>query len=312
MSGTFEALLYDSLATRGATGAYAGLLGRANAAATAASVAAIAGAAPLLAWGGFAAVGAASVGVALLHGALALTLPVAERTESADQTKVGDRTAGEDAPFVARYLATLRGGFAEATRNRRVRHLVLIAAVLYGLTAYDEYFPAVAIEAGASATRVPLLVSLTVIGQFIGSAMGGRTATMSRRTVTIAITTAGALIAAGALVRHPVGFVAIAVGYGLTENAAVVSDAKLQDSIEGPARATVTSVAGLTSELVAVVIFAAVALGSTTLSISTMLAIVAAPMFGLAAAARRWWPGPTDRHLSAPMTRTTRVPSPQG
>ena len=69
MSGTFEALLYDSLAARGATDSYAGLLGRANSAATAASVVAIAGAAPLLARGGFAAVGVASVGVALLHGA---------------------------------------------------------------------------------------------------------------------------------------------------------------------------------------------------------------------------------------------------
>jgi MFS family permease len=312
MSGTFEALLYDSLAARGATDSYAGLLGRANSAATAASVAAIAGAAPLLAWGGFTSVGVASVGVALLHGALARSLPVAPRAESADATKDGDRPAGEDATLLARYVATLRDGLAEATGNRRVRHLVVIAAALYGLTAYDEYFPAVATEAGASATDVPLLVSLTVLGQFIGSAAAGRTATMSRRAVTIAIAAGGALIAAGALVRHPAGFVAIAVGYGLAENAAVVSDAKLQDTIEGTARATVTSVAGLTAEVVAVAIFATVALGSAQFSISTMLAIVAVPTIGVAAAVRRWWPGRSRGRFSTPMTSTTRVPSRQG
>ena len=89
MSGTFEALVYDELAERGATDAYAGLLGLANAAATAASVAAIAVAAPLLAWGGFAAVGWVSVGVAVVHGTLATLLPAAPRSASADATRDG-------------------------------------------------------------------------------------------------------------------------------------------------------------------------------------------------------------------------------
>jgi MFS family permease len=311
MSGTFEALLYDSLAARGAGDTYAGLLGRANSAATAASVAATIAAAPLLAWGGFTAVGVASVGVALLHGALAWSLPSAPRSGSADTTKASTGPTLPVASFTARYVATLRAGVAEATRHRRVRHLVVIVAALYGLTAYDEYFPAVAIEAGAQVAHVPLLVGLTVVGQFIGSAVAGRTATMSRRAVTIAIAAAGGLIAAGALVRHPAGFIAIAIGYGLTENAAVVSDAKLQDSIDGPARATVTSVAGLTSEVVAMGIFATVALGSTRFSISTMLAIVAVPTIAVAAAARRWWPG-RSCSPNAPLATTTRVPSHQG
>jgi MFS family permease len=320
MSGTFEALLYDSLAARGATDDYAGLLGRANSAATAASVAAIAGAAPLLAWGGFPAVGAVSVGVALLHGALARTLPVAPRAESADPTKDGDGAVDENAAFIARYIATLRAGVVESTRKPRVRHLVIIAAALYGLTAYDEYFPAVATEAGASANHVPLLVSVTVVGQFIGSAVAGRTAKMSHRAMTIAIAAGGTMIAAGAVARHPVGFVAIAVGYGLIENAAVISDARLQDSIEGPARATVTSVAGLSAEVVAVAIFATVALGSARFSVSAMLAVVAVPTIAVAAVARRWWPDrsggrPNSESAavrSAPRASTTRVPSRQG
>ena len=151
MSGTFEALLYDELAARGAAGDYPGLLGMANSAATAASVAAIAAAAPLLAWGGYAAVGWTSVAVAIVHGALAWALPAAPKSESADATKDAiDRVA---CPFAARYLATLRAGVTEATSHQRVRRLVVIVAVLYGLTAYDEYFPSVAREAGATSVR---------------------------------------------------------------------------------------------------------------------------------------------------------------
>ena len=164
--------------------------------------------------------------------------------------------------------------------------------MLYGLTAYDEYFPSVARDAGAMSVHVPLLVTLTVAGQFVGSALAGRTARMSRRATTIAIAVSGGLIAGGALARHPAGFVAIAIGYGLNENVAVVSEAKLQDSINGSARATVTSVSGLSSEVVAVVIFVTVGVGSSWLSTSAMLAIVAAPTLVMAVVARRWWPAP--------------------
>ena len=288
MSGTFEALLYDELAARGAAGDYPRLLGIANSAATAAGVAAIAAAAPLLAWGGYAAVGWTSVAVAIAHGALAWALPAARKTESADATKDAIDRGG--LPFAARYLATLRAGVTEAARHQRVRRLVLIVAVLYGLTAYDEYFPSVAREAGATSGDVPLLVTLTVAGQFVGSAVAGRTAQLSARATTLAIAASGALIAAGAVARHPVGFVAIAIGYGLNENVAVVTDAKLQDSITGPARATVTSVSGLSSEMVAVTIFVTVGAGSSWLSTSAMLAIVAAPTLLVAVAIAHWGP----------------------
>ena len=53
------------------------------------------------------------------------------------------------------------------------------------------------------------------------------------------------LLAAGALVRHPAGFVPIAAAMGALSLAEVLVDARLQDSIGGSARATVTSVAPL-------------------------------------------------------------------
>ena len=91
MSGTFEAWLYDELAADGATDRYAGLLGWANSAAIAANGVATVAAAPLFAWGGYAAVGWASVAAALMHGVVAWSLPAAPRTDSADATRAASR-----------------------------------------------------------------------------------------------------------------------------------------------------------------------------------------------------------------------------
>ena len=310
MSGTFEALVYDELAERDATDVYAGLLGLANAAATAASVVAIAVAAPLLAWGGFAAVGWVSVGVAAVHGTLAMLLPTARRSASADGTREDPADTSSATPFVTRYVGTLRAGLGEATSRPGVRHLVGITAVLYGLTAFDEYFPAVALEAGAPTAHVPALLALTVAGQLVGSALAGRTARLSPTAMATLIAAAGALLAAGALAHHPAGFVTIAIGYGLIESAVIASDAKLQDGISGQARATVTSVSGLSSEIVAVAIFGVVAAGSSWLSVSALLAVVSVPTLAVAAAVRRWWPSPVD--LCSPSNRTLRINSEVG
>jgi MFS family permease len=286
MSGTFEALLYDELSAVGATDAYAGLLGWANTAALAATLVATAVAAPLHAWGGYAAVGWVSVGVALVHGGLAWSLPSAPKVEEADGTTGFDGGA----TFLRRYLEMLRGGVGEATGRAPVCRLLVIAAALYGLTAYDEYFPVVAGEHGASTEQAALLVALTVSGQLAGSALAGRMASVSRRGMTTIVASSAALIAMGALAGHPVGFLAIAAGYGLMESASIVAEAKLQDVITGPARATVTSLSGLVSEVGALAVFATIATGASWLAVSTMLAIVTLPGCAIAVAVRAWWP----------------------
>jgi hypothetical protein len=60
-----------------------------------------------------------------------------------------------------------------------------------------------------------------------------------------------------ALMALPAGLVGVAVFYGLHQMVLVVVAARLQDRIEGSARATVTSVASLGTELVAIALFAA-------------------------------------------------------
>ncbi|KAA0024689.1 MFS transporter [Antrihabitans cavernicola] len=287
-SGTYEALLYDELQARDATTSYASLMGYANSAAETCNLLATVAAAPLFALGGYPLVGWVSVGVAVGHGALALSLPSAPKAMSVvEESDVGPPSG---------YVAMLRAGLGEVLRVRTVRFGVLLVALLFGFTAFDEYFALLANEAGVATATVPLLIGLTVIGQVIGTALAGRTAKMRSSTMAIALIAAGVLLTIGSLIGGRgllgvIGFASIGVGYGIVNNAVIVAEARVQDAIAGPARATVTSASGLLSEVVALAIFGAVALGSEWLSMATMLAVLGVPVVLAAAAVPKWLPG---------------------
>jgi hypothetical protein len=59
----------------------------------------------------------------------------------------------------------------------------------------------------------------------------------------------------GALADHPLGVVPLAAAFGIFQLTTVVVDARLQDSISGPARATVTSLAGMSTDVVTLVVY---------------------------------------------------------
>jgi MFS family permease len=302
MSGTFEAFLYDELTAQGRPAAYAQIKGWCHATAMAANLVATVMAAPLHSWGGYPLVGWASVAMAVVHAALAWSLPRAPQAEVADDTveNVGGR-ASSNGTFASRYLAMLHAGLREAARERRVRRALVVVAGLLGMTVYDEYFPLVAREQGVAVGDVPWLVGLVVLGQLVGTALAGPASRLPAKVIAGFAGSAAILIAAGALAGHPVGFVAIAIGYGLANNTHLVADARLQDVITGPARATVTSVAGLSTEVVAVSCYAFLVLGSTWWSAATLTALLGLPMLGVALLARRWLPEPltsADREVA--------------
>ncbi|MEU0544802.1 MFS transporter [Nocardia sp. NPDC005978] len=324
-SGTFEALLYDDLAARAATPAYARILGYTRAAAESAALAAILAAAPLYTWGGYPLVGWSSVVVAALHILAAMAMPSAPKAVSAGEVEdledadEEDSRPGEfeyprvrtvEAPaFVpesaslSRYLHMLRTGVREALRVRVIRRGVLLAALLNGITAYDEYFALMADEAGVSPAVASLLVGVTVAGALAGAFLSGRTESMRPRTMAWTLTAGGVLFIAGALLSglaatHPasvhlltgVGFTLIGVAYGLNYNADVIASARLQDAIEGPARATVTSVSGVATEVFALAVFVFAGSAATLLSISTAVALLGIPLLATALLATRWLP----------------------
>jgi len=156
----------------------------------------------------------------------------------------------------------LRAGLSEASTAVDVRRVVILSSCLIGMTAYDEYFPLVARGHGVDTATVPYLIGLVVVGQAVGTAAAGRTMRMPSRAMALVVVSGGALISWGALFDPLVGFAAIAVGYGLLNNTMIVSEARLQEVITGPARATVTSVHGLATEVVALAVYAAFALAA--------------------------------------------------
>ena len=295
MSGTFESVLYDELAERGADAAYPGLVGWAHSTAMMANLVATVAAAPLFAIGGYALVGWTSVAIAGGQAVLAATLPfsVAARKPNGSRHLLAETEA-----LASRYVAMLRAGIREASRSVDVRRVVVIAALLIGLTAYDEYFPLVAKHHGVSTSTIPLLVGMAVVGQVVGTALAGRTASMGSRTMAVVVVIGGGLISIGALIWPYAGFVSIAVGYGLLNNTMIVAEARLQQVIAGPARATVTSVYGFATEVVALAVYGTFAVGAGLVTVPTLVALLGIPTVVIAWTVGRWFPGPTSRPAS--------------
>ncbi|GAB2525267.1 hypothetical protein GCM10027167_30670 [Nocardia heshunensis] len=315
-SGTFEALIYDDLTARSATHAYPRLMGYTRAAAESAALAGILAAAPLYALGGYALVAWSSVGMAVLHTLCAVTLPSAPKSVSAadvedlEEAADGDGDAPEEPAEAMGYLAMLRTGLREAVRVRMIRRGVVLVALLNGMTAFDEYFALLAQHSGAGPALAAVLVGVTVAGSLAGSLLAGRTEGMRNRTMAVALAVAGVLfiggsLLAGAAAHHPaamyvlmaVGFSAVGVAYGIDYNVEVIAAAKLQDAITGPARATVTSVSGFTTEVIALLVFGFAALASTWLPIPVMVALLGIPLLLAAAMVPTWLPAP-GRHGS--------------
>lgn len=277
-SGTLQALVYDELAAIGAEHGYQRLTATASVSGLVCAAVGTAAGAPLYLLGGYLAVGLASVGTALVAGGVALSFPPRPRVAPADGPS-----------GILAWAAMLRSGVAEAARVPPVRRLVILAALLPSMTALDEFFPLVALDAGASAALIPLLVLLPALGQVVGGGTAGRQ--RNPVAVGIAVTVGGLLIVGGALsgALWP-GFVAISIGYGAMQHAMIVIDARLQAAVRGPARATVTSVAGFGGEVLAVLLFVAWGAATAPLGQSGAVAAVAAPLALIGILIIRWSP----------------------
>jgi MFS family permease len=270
-SGTLQALVYEELSRAGASGSYARLIGRSEAASTIGQVIATGLTGPVLALGGYPLVGLASVAAPVLAAAVGWSLP-----ESRGRSGSGSGKR-------QRYFDVLRSGLAEVRRTPAVRRGLLLVSVLMGVTALDEYVPLLARSTGVSATMLPLLVGVVTAGFAVGGLFAGRG---MRWTGPVLAVGAGCL-AAGALSGRPAGLVLVAVAYGVFQWAYAAAEARLQDHIADEARATVTSVAGLGAELVAIGMVGGYALGSVWTGPGPLFALAAVPYLLIALAMRR-------------------------
>jgi len=246
-SGALEALVYEELDRLGAADRYATLMGRAESAGTLGVVAAMAVAAPVLDVGGYPVVGAASAVACVLAAAVAAAFPE-HRTARADAASTVEDLG---------WTETLRAGLAEARHSRPVRAAVILVALVWAVWgALEEYTPLLIRDVGVSDAGVPLFMLLIWAGVAVGGLFAGRGARLPTRWYAVLLVAAAGTLVLGALIGHPAGIVAVAAAFGAFQLASVVADARLQNSITGPARATVTSLAGMSAAVTTIGVYA--------------------------------------------------------
>jgi MFS family permease len=277
-SGTREALVYDELAAINEADQYTRIMGRSGTAAMLAMLAATALAAPAYTVGGYLLVGAGSVAVSLGSAAVAWSFPETPRVELLDGSGW------------MRYMAQFRAGLSEVHRERVVRRILVISCVVSGLSALDEYLPLLARALGSSPAAVAVLLLAPYGAMAVGSWSAGRFARATPGQLAAALGVAAVSLAAGSLVAHPAGMIGIAVSFGVLEFAMVLLEARLQDSIAGTARATVLSVSGFGSEVVALIIYVGYGVAAHWFDVTTLVAAVGAPLMISALLARKWLP----------------------
>ncbi|MFY1687565.1 MFS transporter [Plantactinospora sp. WMMB782] len=279
-SGAAEALVYDELDRLRLADLYGRVVGRASTAGLLGALLAIAVAAPVYAAGGYPAVGIASVLAGLLCAAVGLALPE-HRTRasgvSAVPTEPGVAEGAAAGPF-----AILRVALAEARGNRAVRRALLILPVMVGVWGgLEEYVPLLAGEV-VPVARVPLLVLLVWVGVMLGGLLTPLGQRLTARRFAGTVAAASIALALGALAGRPAGFVLVAVAFCLLQMTSLVAGVRLQESIGGPARATVTSLAGLGAALVTVGVYGGYALASTVTGHGVVFGLLAVPYLVLA------------------------------
>ena len=264
-SGALEALVYEELERLGAAERYAQVMGRARAAGHVAVMAALGLAGPVFAWGGYPAVGAASVLTCLASAATATRFPE-------DRAVPG---GGE------KWSATLRDGLAEVRRDRALRGaLLLVPAVGAVWEALDEYTPLLVRDTGVAEVTVPYLLLLIWAGATAGSLLAGACERLGTAGLAAVLVGAALALAMGAAVRTPVALGLVALAFGGFQLATVLADVRLQRRIDetgATARATLTSVAGLGSDLATVTVYGVYAAIETRAAHSTAFALLAVP-----------------------------------
>jgi MFS family permease len=263
VTGAYEALLYEGLVERGAEQHYARINGWVNSLALLCQIPAAGAAALLLTVGGYELVGWISIGICLAASLLATRLP--------EPARIRDEDA--DGPS---YFNVLRAGIREATTSPVVRAAVVAAALIGGLDGLEEYFPLMAKDWGVPTAVVPLAVLGLPLAGAAGSAWSGRADRLGVRDLSSVMFGALALLGAMALIALPAGLLGVAAFYCLHQMVLVVVDARVQGRIEGPSRATVTSVASLGTEIVAIALFAAWAVQGLLLVVGIWLLVALA------------------------------------
>ncbi|MFC8670976.1 MFS transporter [Streptomyces sp. NPDC057199] len=271
-SGALEALVYEELDRLGAADRYATVMGRARAAGLVAVMAAMPLTGPVFAFGGYPAVGLASVLACLLAAATAARFP--EHRKPADAA-----TGRRDG-----WTRTLRAGLAEARGDRSVRGaLLLVPAVTAVWGALDEYTPLLVRDTGVAESAVPNWLLLIWAGATVGGLLAGAGRRLGTGGFAGLLAVSAVALAAGAWVRTPAGIGLVAISFCGFQLASVLADARLQDRIGGTGRATLTSVAGVGTDLTTIAVYGTYGVVGSATTHGAAFALFAVPYLVTAA-----------------------------
>ncbi|WP_433133361.1 MFS transporter [Micromonospora sp. CA-240977] len=301
VSGALEALVWTELDRLGAVGRYARVLGRARTAGVLGAVVSGVLAGPVFAVGGYPAVAVASVLACLLAAVVAARFPE-HRPPAAEPTRPTSERDDDDGDLG--WWETLRAGLTQVRTRPPVRAAVLLVAVVAAdWGALDEYTPLLALDTGVGARAVPLLLLLLWAGVTVGGLLAPVGERLRHRGYAALLGLVGVALAGGALLRHPGGFVLLAVAFGAAQLATVLADARLQARIVGTSRATVTSLAGMVTDLLIIGTYAGYGLVATAAGDAVAFAVTAGPylVMGLVLLCRR------RRGAAAPTLSTASV-----
>ncbi|WP_410812542.1 MFS transporter [Micromonospora sp. 067-2] len=270
VSGALEALVWTELDRLGAVGRYPRVLGRARTAGVLGVLAAGVLAGPVLAAGGYPAVGLASVLACLLAAAVATRFP--------EHRRPSDTSSNLDDGSDLGWWDALRAGVAQVRTHPPVRAAVLLVAVVAAdWGALDEYTPLLALDTGVGVRVVPLLLLLLWAGVTAGGLLAPAGERMGGRGYAALLAVVAVALAGGALIAHPAGFVLLAVAFGGAQLATVLADARLQARITGSSRATVTSLAGMATDVLVIVTYVGYGLVATAAGNAVAFAVAAGP-----------------------------------
>ena len=248
-SGTQEALLYDELSRVKKTDLYAKIAGRVKAFSIAGAISS-ALVASLLAGFGYEFMLVCSL-VASLTSIVAIgMLPRAKSVE----------TTGE-----AAYWHYLKSGIIESFKVPTILLIVLFSGIVTGIAAIDEYYNLLFREKGFDNNTVAFWIAIVGVFEIAGALIAHRLEKRRFPLEIFMIIWAAALVGA-ALIGGIAAAVFVGIFAMMFSCIDVLFGARLQHSVSDDRRATVASVGGSLSELVALVLFAVIGLEADTSS----------------------------------------------
>jgi MFS family permease len=242
VSGTAEALLHDTLAARDATHTFARLYGRGLAFNSL-------GVATALALGGY----AAEFGYTL-----PLLASVAAPWLTAALVAVGlEEPPRARQPHLDGLVGTLRGAVIEIRRNPTLIYVVAMFTILVtGYGVLEEYIgPLLTEKPGFSLTAIGVVYASAFAARTVGMELAHRLPVRGFRPIATIFGIGGVGLALVTRFDHWLLAVPLAIYFAASASAEVLLQTRLQESMTGHARATVTSIAGVGEASFGVVLY---------------------------------------------------------